>query len=328
MKKWIGIVAMLFLIGAPVHAEQVWTFEPILPMEGSTEWEAKVNVKFNHFDLESIVSFMVLPPNLSDEEIEQYFTEQLTEVQAALDALETQTAVQQVRINWRAHPDPNMRTFEMHAAVGGIEGVYSTIPDFVAGVISNDGNLISISQPTGIEAGYWESIESVLRDLIVTLPEGPISTGQSWQKVTTRNLFGDDQSVPERLQNLPFYHEYTLMEIAERDGLTLARIRYHSTFEVAEILSPEEAMAPESMQVTVEATYDGDFWIDVTTGLVVEAQQTAQTRDYIAYLPPITPPEADDPLEIDYPSFLSFDEPLVLQDSDVTVYFSISQVAQ
>ena len=133
-EKWIGIVAMFLLIGVPAYAEEVWTFEPTLPLEGFTEWEEKLNIKFNHFDLESMLSFALVPGNLSDEEIDQYFKEQLAVAEAALAVLEAQTAVQQVRINWQAHPDPDMRAFEMYMTVGGIDGMYSMIPDFVAGV--------------------------------------------------------------------------------------------------------------------------------------------------------------------------------------------------
>lgn len=99
--------------------------------------------------------------------------------------------------------------------------------------------------------------------------------------------------------------------------MTLALIRYHGTFEVAEILSPEESMTTESVQMITELVSDGDFWIDVTTGLVVEAEQSTRTREYIALLPPISAPESL--VEID------FNEPFVLQESDVTVYSSISQ---
>ena len=109
----------------------------------------------------------------------------------------------------------------------------------------------------------------------------------------------------------------SLVDVEERNGLTLALIRYHGTFEVAEIFSPEESMTTESVQMITGLVSDGDFWIDVTTGLVVEAEQSAQTREYIALLPPISAPESL--VEID------FNEPFVLQESDVTVYSSISQ---
>lgn len=325
-RVWLAALVTMFAVSLSVSADRAWEFQPALPRDGTTGWLVEMQLHIDHVNIGPIHNPATPDPDGEPDALRESLEEILREYTS-------QIARTNYTIAWLPHDDPSLRRFTLEVSNenAGVTAMAPNLPPTISGVIDQQGNWIEFDtgefdvSPPGFSAGGV--LEDLLRSLIVPLPAGPVSAGDTWTIRSTRNLSNANaDALPAELTHLPFDHEYTLVDVESRDGIQVARVRHTARMHVEDFLPVDDTSKPIVAHVKHEIIVEADLWVDTATGLVIEGAKTVHTSGYTAYL---TLADAPDPFADRSPEEgwqpETAGEPFVVEDSSATWTLRIVQ---